>query len=256
MLARPAPGRARQEESHVRLQTRRAKRCTVRPRALVSLAACAFLAALGTALGPAAARAAGAAGAAGSAGTGAAAASEESDGSEDVWVLQEFDWGDSPELVDESVRYSLPFTCNPMAGRCLLPVVEIDGEDLLVKFGYFEGLYRIAVLTPDLTRSVADVHAERVWRLLVDYITRHQGEPRQASAELPDFDSLSLGDTRFTHHWKLADQEIRVGIGRRGDANQGKLYVVASFFDPERAARRLESLRGGDAPPSEGAGAR
>jgi len=162
-----------------------------------------------------------------------------------AWAFEEFDWGDSPELVDESVRYSLPFTCNPLGSRCGLPVVEIDGEDLLVKFGYFEGLYRIGVMTPDLPPQVAAVHAERVWKLLVDYIERHKGEPDRSAAELPELETLAKGEARFTHHWTLEGQEIRVGVGRR---DEGKLYVVASLFDPERAARRLEALRSGASP--------
>lgn len=163
---------------------------------------------------------------------------------DDPWVLQEFDWGDSRELVDESVRYSLPFTCNALAGRCALPVVEIDGEDLLVRFAFYQGLYRIRILTPDLTRDVADVHAERVWKLLADYVTRHKGEPEKASAELPAFDAVSEGETHVTHRWKLDDQEIRLGLGRRDD---GQIYVAATFVDPVRA-RRLEASQGGASP--------
>lgn len=216
-----------EEESGVTLRNRRAGRGTGWPRTLLVLVACA---AAWTAPAPLAAR--------------AAETAETADDSEtaETWAFEEFDWGDSPELVDESVRYSLPFTCNPLGSRCGLPVVEIDGEDLLVKFGYFEGLYRIGVMTPDLTPQVAEVHAGRVWKLLVDYVTRHKGEPERSAAELPAFDELSKGDARFTHHWSLEGQEIRVGAGRRDD---GKIYIVASLFDPERAARRLEALRDG-----------
>lgn len=158
-------------------------------------------------------------------------------GSDDPWVLQEFDWGDSRDLVDESVRYSLPFTCNPIAGHCVLPVVKVEGEDLLVRFGYFDGLYRIRLLTPDLTRQLADVHAERVWKLLVDYIARHKGKPDHAEASFPGLDGLPSRGIHVTHRWKLEDQVIQVGIGRHGD----KFYVAATFFDPVRSMRRLES---------------
>jgi hypothetical protein len=179
------------------------------------------------------------------------AAADEPAKVEPVWLLSEFDWGDVRAVVDESVDVSPNLYCAARFGkRCSMTVVDVEGEALLARFGFFQGLYRISVLTPDIEVSIlapqeqraADEQIlKRVWNLLVDYVTRHKGAPLTES-EFPGLGVVGMG-LRITHTWKLPDQDIRIGVGRRRGA---AFYVAAEFVDPEREAAARKA--GGKAP--------
>jgi hypothetical protein len=151
------------------------------------------------------------------------------------WLLAEFDWGDSKNLVYESVHYTDGFLCyrHKLREHCAFVKTRVDGEELLAKFQFVDdGLWRIEILTPDLDPSQAAPHLERVWKLLAAYVTRFQGEaPEQAP--FPAWQSLAAGELRVTHHWKLPGQEIRVLVGRSPDAE--KWFTAARFTDPKWA---------------------
>jgi hypothetical protein len=160
---------------------------------------------------------------------------------EAVWLLSEFDWGDVRPVVDESIDVAPDLYCAARFGsRCSMAVADVEGEELLAKFEFSQGLYRIRLLTPDIEVSIlapAEQRAadeeilRRVWKHLVDFVTRHKGAPL-TEREFPELGTVSFG-MRPTHTWKLSDQDIRVGVGRR---RGGGFYVVAEFVDPEREA--------------------
>ena len=175
---------------------------------------------------------------------------------EPAWLLSEFDWGDVRPVVDESVEVAPDFYCAARFGSgCSMAVVDVEGEELLAKFGYFKGLYRIRLLTPDIEisimasveqRAADEENLKRVWTHLVDFVTRHKGAPL-TQREYPGLGTVRVG-MRPTHTWKLPDQVIRIGVGRRRGIG---FYVAAEFADPEReaAARAAGSKAPGGAPP-------
>lgn len=157
---------------------------------------------------------------------------EAADGAE-YFLLEEFDWGDDEEVVEESLLFDPAFACRGTAyQRCRLVKVNVDGEDLLARFHHHEGgLWQAVFLTPDLGTEEADEHLERVWNVLVGYVTRWVGEPEEARP-LPDLQSLELGPPQPTHRWEREGLGVRVAVGRRAD---DIFYVGAFFFDPARA---------------------
>lgn len=152
------------------------------------------------------------------------------------WLLDEFDWGDSEEIVYESVQYTDGFLCyrHKLREFCAFVKTRVDGEELLAKFEFVDGrLWRIDVLTPDLNDAQASEHLERVWKLLAAYVTRFHGEaPEQAA--FPPRESLAPGALHVTHRWKLADQEIRLVVGR-GPGEPATWFTAARFVDPKWA---------------------
>jgi hypothetical protein len=153
----------------------------------------------------------------------------------DRWLLTEFDWGDSEEIVYESVNYTDGFLCykHKLRKHCAFVKTKVDGEELLAKFDFVDGvLWRIEVLTPNLDPSQADPHLERIWKLLVDYVTRFQGEAPEQQ-DFPQRESLRPGQEVVTRRWQLPDQEIRIVVGRAA-AGQ-KWFTSARFIDPKWA---------------------
>lgn len=150
------------------------------------------------------------------------------------WLLEEFDWGDDEEVVAESVTFDPHFACKGTATRpCILVSTVVDRERLLARFHHHKGeLWQVVVLTPDLNRVQADAHLERVWQLLVDYVTRMKGKPVVA-VPMPSLDSLEFGPPQITHFWSLEDLEVRVRVGRR---DVDLFYVGVYFSDPVRGA--------------------
>ena len=149
------------------------------------------------------------------------------------WLLKEFDWGDSEDVVYESVEYTDGFLCyeHKFKKHCAFVKTKVDGEELLAKFEFVDGrLWRIEVLTPDLDAAQADLHLERIWKLLVGYVTRFYGEaPEQAA--FPPRDTLAPKAEVVTRHWERPEQDIRIVVGRvpTGD----KWFTSARFTDPK-----------------------
>lgn len=151
------------------------------------------------------------------------------------WLLTEFDWGDTEAIVYESIEYTDGFLCyeHKLREHCAFVKTLVDGEELLAKFEFVEGvLWRIEVLTPDLEASQADPHLERIWKLLVGYVTRFYGEaPEQA--EFPKRETLQPSAEVVTRRWELPEQEIRIVVGRA--AKGEKWFTAARFTDPKWA---------------------
>ena len=151
------------------------------------------------------------------------------------WLLTEFDWGDTEAIVYESIEYTDGFLCyeHKMREHCAFVKTLVDGEELLAKFEFVEGvLWRIEVLTPDLEAAQADLHLERIWKLLVGYVTRFYGEaPEQA--EFPKRETLAPKAEVVTRRWELPEQEIRIVVGRA--AKGEKWFTAARFTDPKWA---------------------
>ena len=192
------------------------------------------------------------------------AAADEPAKAEPAWLLSEFDWGDVRGVVDESVDVAPEFYCAARFGkRCAMAVVDVEGEELLAKFDFHEGLYRIRLLTPDIEvgipapagqRSANEEILRRVWDHLVDFATRRKGAPLSAQ-EFPELGTIAVG-MKTTHTWKLPDQDIRIGVGRRRSSG---FFVAAEFVDPvrEAAARKAReqastgtAQRPGSSPPA------
>lgn len=150
------------------------------------------------------------------------------------WLFAEFDWGDSEDTVFETVQYTSGFLCyrHKAIEHCAFVKTKVDGEELLTKFRFVEKrLWRIDVLTPDLDSAKADLHLERVWRLLASYITRFQGEAPEQHA-FPQRDAMAPGEEVVTHRWKLPGQEIRLVVGRaKGDPPTW--FTAARIVDPK-----------------------
>lgn len=151
------------------------------------------------------------------------------------WLLAEFDWGDTPEIVIESVEFTPGYICHKLRGACKMVKVRVGGEDLLGRFQYVDdSLWRIAFVTPALDLAAAMHHGPRVLERLVAHVREHKGEPK-TEAGLPDLAGMELGQRAVTHAWADASMEIRVQILRTEDG----YYVGAYFADPARA----EALR-------------
>jgi hypothetical protein len=146
----------------------------------------------------------------------------------DYWLLTEFDWGDDPEVVVDSVMVAPGYVCFQSGGQCRFFRVRVDGEDLLARFEYRdERLWQIAFVTPGLSRVDAQEHMPRVLETLSGYIERFKGPPLVA-AGLPDFAALSDGSATPTRFWKLPDMEIRIEVARKGR----EFFLGAFFYDP------------------------
>ena len=154
----------------------------------------------------------------------------------DVWLLREFDWGDSKEIVYESVDYTPGFICyrHKLREHCVFVKTRVDGEELLANFHFVdEKLWRADILTPDLDPAQAAEHLERVWKLLAAYVTRFQGEaPEQAA--LGDWKALGAGQMRVTHRWVQPKQEIRVVVGRSKE-EAPRWFTAVRVVDPKWA---------------------
>jgi hypothetical protein len=151
---------------------------------------------------------------------------------DDRWRLSEFDWGDSPDTVAETVRYTDGFLCytHKLFERCAFVKTKIDGEELLAQFSFVDGkLWRIDILTPDLDAEQADAHLERVWNLLAAWVTRFQGEAPEKQP-FPQRAELAPKQEVVTHRWSLPDKEIRLLVGRAPE--DGKWFTAARFVDP------------------------
>ena len=160
---------------------------------------------------------------------------------ESEWLLSEFEWGDSMALVDESVRVAPNFRCTLIGHRCALASAIVDGEELLVEFGYYRrGLYRIFVGTPEL--GLFSPHLKRIWELLAAFMIREKGPPEK-EAPFPDLREVRPKSPSVTHFWKLPDQEIRLEISR----HERKYKVGVVFLDAVRAAARREGKRAAEA---------
>jgi hypothetical protein len=156
----------------------------------------------------------------------------------DFWLLREFDWGDSEDTVYESVDYTDGFLCyrHKLREHCAFVKTRVDGEELLANFHFAKKrLYRADILTPDLDVEQAQMHLERVWKLLVAYVTRFQGEaPEQAA--FPDRTKLAPGEIRVTHHWSKPEQEIRIVVARAEDGSP-RWYTAVRVVDPKWVAQ-------------------
>lgn len=162
---------------------------------------------------------------------GAAAAAPGPEAAPERWLLQEFDWGDSEDTVYETIDYTDGFLCyrHKFREHCAFVKTKVDGDELLARFSFVKKrLWRIDVLTPDLNEEQADQHLERIWKVLVGYVTRFKGEAPQRAA-FPQWKSLAPGAVRVTNFWKLPEQEIRIVVGR-SDAGW---YTAARFVDPK-----------------------
>jgi hypothetical protein len=154
---------------------------------------------------------------------------------DEKWRLSEFDWGDSPDTVAETVRYTDGFLCytHKLFERCAFVKTKIDGEELLAQFSFVDGkLWRIDILTPDLDAEQSDVHLERVWKLLADWVTRFHGEAPEKQP-FPQRAALAPKQEAVTHRWSLPDQEILVLVGRAPE--EEKWFTSARFVDPKWA---------------------
>jgi hypothetical protein len=151
---------------------------------------------------------------------------------DDKWRLSEFDWGDSPDTVAETIHFTDGFLCytHKLFERCAFVKTKIDGEELLAQFSFVDGkLWRIDVQTPDLDASQADEHLERVWKLLAAWVTRFKGEAPEQQP-FPQRDALAPKQEVVTHRWRLPDQEIRIVVG--GAPEDGKWFTSARAVDP------------------------
>jgi hypothetical protein len=154
---------------------------------------------------------------------------------DEKWRLSEFDWGDSPDTVAETIRYTDGFLCytHKLFERCAFVKTKIDGEELLAQFSFVDGkLWRIDILTPDLDAEQADAHLERVWKLLADWVTRFHGEAPEKQP-FPQRAALAPKQEAVTHRWSLPDQEILVLIGRAPEDE--KWFTSARFVDAKWA---------------------
>lgn len=152
------------------------------------------------------------------------------------WIFSEFDWGDSDEVVYETIQYTDGFLCyrHQFFQHCAFVKTKIDGEELLAKFELpMHALTRADVLTPDLDEAQAALHLERVWKLLAGYTTRFFGAATEQAA-FPDRQALAPGELRVTHLWKLADQEIRLVVGRR-EGESPLWFTALRCADPKHA---------------------
>lgn len=167
----------------------------------------------------------------------------------DYFLLEEFDWGDDPEVVEESLLFDPAFACHGTAfDRCSLVKVGVGDEEFLARTHFHQGgLWQVAFLTPDLQTELAEEHLERVWKALVAYATHWIGEP-DASDPLPALDALEIGPPRTTHRWERKALDAEVAVGRR---DEDLFYVGLFFFDPAVEARARpaweEELRAEDA---------
>jgi hypothetical protein len=161
-------------------------------------------------------------------------AAEPAEGVTTSWVLEEFDWGDSEEIVRESIDYAPGFLCFKFRNECRVVRVKVDAEELLARFQYYEdGLWRVALLTPPLSAEQASKHGPRVVGGLADHVKRQHGEPAR---ETPFPAIAELGDgTHVLQHWKSEAMVIEVVIVRRGS----QYFVGAYFADPVRGAEAL-----------------
>ena len=149
---------------------------------------------------------------------------------DDYWLLTEFDWGDDPEVVLDSLEIAPGFVCyDSGADACRFVRVDVDGEDLLAVFDYRDArLWQVRFVTPELTRHQASEHLGRVVATLAGYIERLRGAPVLAGP-LPPLDSLSEKSPTPTHFWKLPDMEIRIEVGKKDE----EFFAGAVFYDPE-----------------------
>jgi hypothetical protein len=155
----------------------------------------------------------------------------------DFWLFQEFDWGDSEEVVYESAEYTDGFLCyrHKLREHCAFVKTRVDGEELLARFHFVDDvLYRADILTPDLDEAQSKEHLERVWKILAGYTTRLQGEaPEQAS--FPDWTAFVPGDIRVTHRWVQPEQEIRIVVARAEGGGTPRWYTAMRVVDPKWA---------------------
>lgn len=154
----------------------------------------------------------------------------------DSWLFREFDWGDTKEIVYESVDYTPGFICyrHKLRENCVFVKTRVDGEELLANFYFVDDkLYRADILTPDLDEAQATEHLERVWKLLAAYVTRMQGAASEQT-EFGDWKALTPGQIRVTHRWVQPTQEIRVVVGRSQDDASGWFTAVRAV-DPKWA---------------------
>ena len=166
---------------------------------------------------------------------------------DEKWRLSEFDWGDTPDTVAETIHFTDGFLCytHKLFERCAFVKTKIDGEELLAQFSFVDGkLWRIDVTTPDLDAEQADAHLERVWKLLAAWVTRFKGEAPEQQA-FPQRDTLTPKQEVVTHRWRLPEQEIRVLVGRAPE--DGKWFTAARFVDPawskqDPPSQRVEPL--------------
>jgi hypothetical protein len=162
---------------------------------------------------------------------------------DEKWRLSEFDWGDSPDTVAETIHFTDGFLCytHKLFERCAFVKTKIDGEELLAQFSFVDGkLWRIDVQTPDLDAGQADAHLERVWKLLAAWVTRFKGEASEQQP-FPQRDSLTAKQEVVTHRWKLPEQEIRIVVA--GGPEDGKWFTSARFVDPAWAKQDPPSNR-------------
>ena len=151
---------------------------------------------------------------------------------DEKWRLSEFDWGDSPDTVTETLRFTDGFLCyeHKLFEHCAFVKTKIDGEELLAQFSFVDGkLWRIDVATPDLDATQSDAHLERVWKLLAAWVTRFKGEAPEQQP-FPQRDALAPKQEVVTHRWRLPDQEIRIVVA--GGPEDGKWFTAARFVDP------------------------
>jgi hypothetical protein len=149
----------------------------------------------------------------------------------DYWLLTEFDWGDAPEIVEDSVTVAPGWLCMRLKDKCRFVKVVVDGEELLARFHYVgRRLDRITFLTPDLDRGQAEEHMGRVWRTLSGYVERFKGKADVARS-YPVLESVSEETPTPTHYWMRPDMQIRIEVGR----NAEKYYVAAIFSPPYEA---------------------
>jgi hypothetical protein len=146
----------------------------------------------------------------------------------DYWLLTEFDWGDDPETVKDSLTIAPGWFCVRVKDKCRFVKVKVDGEDLLAHFHYVAlRLDRVTILTPDLDRAQAEDHMKRVWETLSGYVGRFKGEADVARS-YPALDALPADAPAPTHYWMTPDMQIRIELGRNGE----KYYVAAHFYPP------------------------
>jgi hypothetical protein len=109
----------------------------------------------------------------------------------DYWLLTEFDWGDDPEVVLDSLEIAPGFVCyDSGAEPCKFVRVAVDGEELLARFDYREDrLWQVRFVTPELTRRQADEHLLRVVGRLAGYEVGRSGGKFYAGAYFYDPDA-------------------------------------------------------------------
>ncbi len=170
------------------------------------------------------------------------------EGAATSWALEEFAWGDSEEIVRESVQYAPDYLCFGAHGECRVVRVRVDGEDLLARFQYEEdALWRVAILTPPLYREDAARHGPRVAARLTGHVSRKLGEP-DAVASFPDragLDAMPQGSL-VLDRWRSETLDVETLVVRR----DGDRYVIAAYFaDPVRAETLAASAADPTDPP-------